>query len=214
MKIIGLHKIREHFRRSCRGPFSALVLGFAAAGQLTGANAKAEDAPPPAPIQQPQATNAPAVIPGHTFWKHPDYDAIIEIWTDPVLGLRGKVASLNPDNPKIRSLAAKAYHMEDEKKLTRDQVLAFQGLEGDLHLHSAGDGKWTGTIYWPYTRFKVKTFGVDVDQRNDQLHVHGYLLPWKILGVPMPQFGKSTDLKPSAPPSRIAAADTASPPKL
>lgn len=159
-----------------------LMLSFGAATGLFGPKAEAGDAKAPPPPTQTQ--------PGHSFWKHPDYDAILEVWTSPDSGLRGKIASLNPADQKIRQIVAKILK-KDEKKVSDKDVLGFQGMEGDLHLEKDGENKWTGSIYWP---FKKKSYGVDVEQASDKLHVHGFLLKLPILG-------KSVDLKPASAPA-------------
>jgi hypothetical protein len=160
-----------------------LMLSFGAA---LGAFGKAKAAEP-APVIPP---SPPAMTePGHTFWKHPEYDAVVEVWTDPVTGLRGRVASLNPADKKIREKIGKILD-KDERQVTDKDVLSFVGMEGDLHLHREGL-KWTGSIYWP---FKQKSYGVDVEQKGEHtLRVHGFLL-W------MPIIGRTADLKPAEPP--------------
>jgi uncharacterized protein (DUF2147 family) len=160
-----------------------LMLSFGAATGLFGAKAEGQDstaAPPPAPVRTET---------GHSFWKHPEYDAVLEVWVGPDSGLRGKVVSLNPADKKIRAVVAKILR-KDEKKVSDADVLAFQGMEGDLRLKPDGENKWTGSIYWP---FKQKSYGVDVEQAEDKLHVHGFLLK-------LPIIGKSVDLKPAAAP--------------
>ncbi|TAL28712.1 MAG: DUF2147 domain-containing protein [Alphaproteobacteria bacterium] len=160
-----------------------LMLSFGAATGLFGGRAEAQDstnAPPPTPTQ---------TEPGHSFWKHPEYDAVLEVWVSPASGLRGKLVSLNPADQKVKAVVAKILK-KDEKKVSDADVLSFQGMEGDLRLKPDGENKWTGSIYWP---FRKKSYGVDVEQTNDNLHVHGFLLKLPILG-------KSVDLKPAAAP--------------
>ncbi len=129
-------------------------------------------------------------VPGHRFWKHPDYDAVIEVWTDPVKGLRGRIASLNPADEKIRKVVGKILK-KDVGQVSAKDVLSFVGLEGDLHLHPEGANKWIGSIYWP---FKNASYGVAVEEAADKLHVRGFLLT-------LPFIGKSADLKPAAAPA-------------
>jgi uncharacterized protein (DUF2147 family) len=158
-----------------------LAFSFGAVAGLFGDALRAEE-PLPAP-ETPTMTET-----GHTFWKHPDYDAVVEVWADATKGLRGRVASLNPADKKIREMVGKI--LKKEEKLVSDKdVLSFVGMEGDLHLHREGL-KWTGSIYWP---FKEKSYGVDVEQKGDTLHVHGFFL-W------MPLLGKSAELTPAKPP--------------
>jgi uncharacterized protein (DUF2147 family) len=159
-----------------------LALTFGAASGFLGGRAKAQEAPPLPP--------ASMTAPGHTFWKHPDYDAVIEVWTEPVRGLRGKIASLNPNDEKIRKVVGKILKKEEDQVSAKD-VLSFVGMEGDLNLHRDGANKWTGSMYWPY---KDKSYGVDVEQDAAKLHVRGFLLL-------LPFIGKSADLKPAAAPA-------------
>lgn len=157
-----------------------LMLSFGAATGLFGPKVEAGE---PSPVNTQTMAQT-----GHTFWRHPDYDAVVEVWTDPLTGLRGRIASLNPADEKIRKVVGKILK-KDEKDVTAKDVLSFEGMEGDLHLHREGL-KWTGSIYWPY---KDKSYGVDVEPAQNVLHVHGFLL-W------LPIVGKSADLTAVAPP--------------
>lgn len=163
-----------------------LLLSFGMASGLFSLNLEAQNkaAQAPAPTPAPLTMS----LTGHSFWRHPDCDAVVEVWTDPMKGLRGKIVSLNPADEKIRKAVGKILK-KDEDEVTAKDVLSFQGMEGDLHLHQEGL-KWAGTIYWP---FKQKSYGVEVEPVKDALHVHGYLLLLPILG-------KSVDLKPVRPP--------------
>jgi hypothetical protein len=160
-----------------------LMLSFGVASGLFSQKVEAQDR------TTLTTTTIPIPLPGHSFWRHPDCDAVVEVWTDPKTGLRGKIVSLNPADEKIRKAVGKILK-KDEEDVTAKDVLSFQGMEGDLHLHREGL-KWTGSIYWP---FKQKSYGVDVEQMKDALHVHGYLLL-------LPIFGKSVDLKPVGGPA-------------
>lgn len=161
------------------------MLSFGAAAGLFGPRAEAQE--PETGLPPPPTTTV--VEAGHTFWKHPDYDAVVEIWTDPVKGLRGKIASLNPLDNKVREVVGKILK-KDVKQVSDKDVMSFQGMEGNLSLHREGL-KWTGTIYWP---FKEKSYGVDVETPTDHtLHVRGYF-------IMLPFIGRSVDLQSAPPP--------------
>ncbi|MEZ0226847.1 MAG: hypothetical protein ACAH83_19985 [Alphaproteobacteria bacterium] len=177
--------MKTAYKRHSGFSLPLLMLSFGAATGLFSPKAEAQgttNAPPPTPTR---------VEPGHSFWKHPEYDAVLEVWVSPDSGLRGKVVSLNPADKKVRAVIAKILK-KDEKKVSDADVLGFQGMEGDLSLKPDGENKWTGSIYWP---FKKKSYGVDVEQAGDKLHVHGFLLK-------LPIIGRSVDLKPAAAPAR------------
>lgn len=168
-----------------------IMLSFGAAtGAFDRAMAQEPPTPPLPPPNPVTLTQDTVTQPVRTYWKHPEYDAVLEVWTDPEKGLRGRLASLNPDDPKIKLMVSRILEKKPEK-VTQDDILGFVGMEGDLKLRKLGDNHWKGSMFWP---FKGKSYGVEVKQEDDNLYVRGFILKLPILG-------RSVDLKPSPPPA-------------
>lgn len=165
-----------------------LMLSFGAATGLFGPRAQAQAVEPPpqgTAIEQTIETDATAP---RTYWKHPEYDAVMEVWESKEKGLRGRIVAINPADPKVREAVAKILK-KSPKKTTHEDIMQFQGMEGDLTLHREGD-KWTGSVYWS---FKKKSYGLDVEEKKGKLHVRGFFLSF-------PLFGASVDLTPASKP--------------
>lgn len=125
-----------------------------------------------------------------SYWKHPDYDAVMEVWETKDRSLRGRIMSLNAEDKKIQEVIGKILKKKTAE-VTKDDINGFVGMEGDLHLQKLGENHWKGSIYWPY---KEKSYGVEVELDAGKLHVRGFFLM-------MPIIGRSVDLKPAAAPA-------------
>ena len=181
--------INKPAKRHSNWSLPMLALSFGAATGLFGGKAEAQETTqiiPPTPVTMTQTQTQSAA---HSFWRHPDYDAVMEVWVDKDKGLRGKIVSLNAADRHVREAVGKILKKKTGE-VTDDNVKSFSGLEGDLTLKQTAPDKWSGTIYWPY---KDKSYGVDVEISPSKMHVHGFLL-W------MPIFCKDVDLKPAEKP--------------
>lgn len=178
------------FKRHTGFSLPSLMLSFGAAtGLFDTLHAAETNAPPPIPPDPvTQAVEMP-LRRDSTYWKHPEYGAVMEVWTDPEKGLRGRLVSLDATDEKVREVVGKILKKKTEK-VTDDDINGFVGMEGDLTLQQLGENHWKGSIYWPY---KQKSYGVEVKQEDGNLHVRGFFLRFPILG-------KEVDLKPAAAP--------------
>lgn len=153
----------------------SLMLAFSAvAGLFSSALPAAEASIAPIPAE----TYTLEQQPEKTYWRHPQYDAVMEVWTDPVKGIRGKVVSLNADDLKVREAIGRILR-KDVKKVTTEDVKSFVGMEGELSMRETSPGKWEGTVYWPY---KKKFYGLDVEQKEGKLKAHGFFINFPIFG--------------------------------
>lgn len=181
-----MKKSRKH-----HGGLSApmLMLSFAAATGLFSQVLQGQDTASATPVPAVSA-RLDTVPPGATYWKHPDYGAVVMMWECPGKGLCAKVVALDSNDKKIRELAA-AILAKDVKKVTAEDVQGFVGMEGQLELTKQGD-KWKGRVYWP---FHKKYYGLDVAQKDSStLSVHGFL-------IRLPILGRTVKLEAAKPPA-------------
>jgi hypothetical protein len=145
--------------------------------------------------------------PGHTYWKHPDYDAVLDLWNCPERGVCLKIHSLNPADKKVRELAAKELKKKPEE-LTDADMVKFCGYEFQLQeMKQKKDGKWQGKL--AFNSYSTR-FGVEIQRPAEdggKLRMRGYIAEgfWhKItLGNPGGLLGKTIEFTPvtSPPPS-------------
>jgi uncharacterized protein (DUF2147 family) len=124
-----------------------------------------------------------------TYWKHPQYGATVMMWECAEKGLCARVVALDPEDKRLREMAAKILE-KDVRKVTAEDVMGFIGMEGQMELKKEGD-KWKGRVYWP---FKKKFYGLDVTQKDSTtLDVHGFL-------IRLPFIGRTVKLQQAKPP--------------
>lgn len=165
-------------------PLQTLTLCFAAATGIFSQTLPAQDSAAATVVRMQDS-----VPPGATYWKHPQYGATVMMWECAEKGLCAKVVALDPEDKKIRELAAGILY-KDVKKITAEDVQGFVGLEGQMELKKEGD-KWKGRVYWP---FHKKYYGIDVVQKDSTtLNVHGFL-------IRLPIIGRTVKLQPASPP--------------
>lgn len=173
---------------------SALALGFLAASVRP---MRAQNAIVPQAIVQtiPQST--------HSFWKHPEYDGVIDLWTDST-GIQFRIHALNPENDRVRNLVA-GYVSKDKKNLTPadfEKALDYQAQLRDMK--NMGNGRWQGKIW---IEQRKEAFGFDIqlpqgDQKN--LKIRGYAISgWKKVITLGGLVGKTLEFTPvTNPPER------------
>lgn len=149
---------------------SALTLGFAAASArpLRGQEAARDT------VQQ--ANSVKDAQPGHSYWKHPDYDGVLDVWNCPERGICAKVHAVNTQDARVRRAVAKTMK-KDVKKITDDDVLKnICGYEAQFsEMKQNEPGHWEGKI-WIASR---KTFfGVELKEAQDHEHLYlrGYMI--------------------------------------
>lgn len=150
----------------------ALSLAF------TGAGVKAADT-----IMTPQTGIEPAPTSGNTqysYWKHPEYNAVVRAWKCEERGVCGNLHYLDTQDQKVRDMVGRILQKQPGK-VTDEDVLSFCGFEGDANLRPDGKNKWDGKIYWP---FRKKSYGIALNEKSpDNLSVRGYLLMLPFLGM-------------------------------
>ncbi|HYD17297.1 MAG TPA: hypothetical protein VEF76_02320 [Patescibacteria group bacterium] len=173
---------------------SALTLAFLAASVRP---MRAQNPAVVAPIEQTQPQTS------HSYWKHPDYDAIIDLWTD-TSGIHFRVHALNPENPKVRELVA-GNVSKDKKDLTTadfEKTLNYAAQLRDMK--NMGNGRWQGKI-WIEQRKEAFGFDIQLPQQGEKnLKLRGYAISgWKKVVTLGGIVGKSLELSPVAnPPPR------------
>jgi hypothetical protein len=170
---------------------SALTLGFAvaAARPLRGQDAVRDT------VQQADSiSNAKE---GHTYWKHPDYDGVLDVWRCPERGICARVHAVNTQDERVRKAVAKTLK-KDVKKVTDDDVLKnICGYEAQFReMKEVEPGHWAGKI-WIVSR--NTHFGVELKQAQDQEHLYlrGYVLgffKYLFLGDPFHVLEKGNNL--------------------
>lgn len=173
---------------------SALALGFLAASVKP---MRAQNAVVPQGIVQTIPQTA------HSYWKHPDYDGIIDVWTDST-GIQFRIHALNPENDKVRNLVA-GNVSKDKSKLTQadfGKALEYKPQLRDMK--NMGGGRWQGKIW---IEQRKEAFGFDIqlpqgEQKN--LKIRGYAISgWKKVVTLGGLVGKTLEFTPVAnPPDR------------
>jgi hypothetical protein len=141
---------------------------------------------------------------GHSYWKHPDYDAVLDLWNCPERGICLKIHALNAEDPKVRALAAKDVK-KDVKDLTPEDMQKFCGYTLELHDMKQKDGKWQGRLY---VRSRNQNFGVEIQPPaaggDGKLRMRGYVIEgfWHklALGNPGGILGRTIEFAPVAEP--------------
>lgn len=137
---------------------------------------------------------------GHTYWQHPDYDAVLDIWRCAERGVCVKVHSVNAENQKTREAVAKDAK-KDIKNITPADVAKFCAYEAQLvQMKEVAPGDWRGKI-WIASR--NSHFGVDIHEPKGEevnLKMRGYIVEgwrrWATLGNPGNIVGKTMELAP------------------
>lgn len=184
----------------------ALALGFTAAA------ARPVRAQEPSPDKVKSASVADTQ-PGHSYWQHPDYDGVLDVWNCPERGICAKVHSINVQDDKVRQAAARTLKKKPGEVTDKDVLQQFCGYEAQFsEMKQVEPGLWDGKI-WIASR---KTFfGVSLKQDADgeQLHLRGYLLGflhYLFLGDPFHVLGKTNNLNrvSNPPPACVAPPKT------
>lgn len=183
---------------------STLALSFAAA---TARPARAQGTPQDT-VNQTSVQNAQ---PGHSYWTHPDYDGVLDVWNCPERGICAKVHSINADDPRVRKAAAKTLNKSPDSVTTAEVMKQFCGYEAQFgEMKQSEPGHWEGKI-WIASR--KSWFGVELkeDPSGEKLHLRGYLLGFVrflLLGDPYHVLGKGNDLNrvPNPPPACVKPA--------
>ena len=173
---------------------SALALGFLAASVRP---MRAQNAVVPQAIVQTIPQSA------HSYWNHPEYDGVIDVWTDST-GIQFRIHALNPENDRVRNLVA-GYVSKDKKNLTPadfEKALDYQAQLRDMK--NMGNGRWQGKIW---IEQRKEAFGFDIqlpqgDQKN--LKIRGYAISgWKKAITLGGLVGKTLEFTPvTNPPER------------
>lgn len=173
---------------------SALALGFLAASVRP---MRAQNAVVPAAAVQTIPQSA------HSYWKHPEYDGVIDLWTDST-GIQFRIHALNPENDKVRTLVA-GYVSKDKARLTPadfEKALEYQAQLRDMK--NMGNGRWQGKI-WIEQRKEAFGFDIQLPHGNQQnLKIRGYAISgWKRVVTLGGLVGKTLEFTPvSNPPDR------------
>lgn len=180
----------------------ALVLAFMA---VTSRTMRAQHLPQPAPFSETLsgAFNKEA---GHSYWKHPDYDSIIDFWID-AKGPQMRVHAINPDNPRVKDMIAKGAK-KDVSQLTQedfDKAASYVSILKDMKQEK--DGSWRGKLF---VASRNEHFGVHIRpsaEGQPNLLVRGYIIEgwkkWVTLGNPGNVVGLTLSFTPvENPPPR------------
>jgi hypothetical protein len=168
----------------------ALALGFAAASAR---QIRAQEAPKDT-VTQTMVTNAQA---GHTYWTHPDYDGVLDVWNCPERGICAKVHAVNPNDTRVRKAAAGTLKKNIKDVTDTDVMKQFCGYEAQFsEMKEQEPGHWNGKIY---IISRDAYFGVELKQRPDGEHMNmrGYLLGFirfLLMGDPYHVLGKGSEL--------------------
>ena len=138
--------------------------------------------------------------PGHTYWKHPSYDAILDMWECKERGICMRLHTINPDDPEIRKLTAK----ETKKKIediTHDDLAQMCGYEMQFSdMKRQKDGSWQGKLYIKSRDLKVKVVITPPQAADSTLRMRGSISEgfWNIvlLGNPGDLVGRTYVLNP------------------
>jgi hypothetical protein len=160
-----------------------------------------------------QQTVVPDSQPGHTYWHHPDYDGVLDVWNCPQRGVCAKVHSINTQDKKVREAAAKTLKKKTDSVTDADVLKQFCGYEAQFsEMKQVEPGTWDGKI-WIASR--NTNFGVTLRQDPDgeHLNLRGYLLgffKYLFLGDPFHVLGKTQTLDRihNPPPACIAPPKT------
>ncbi|MEZ0226846.1 MAG: hypothetical protein ACAH83_19980 [Alphaproteobacteria bacterium] len=177
---------------------TALAMGFAvAAARPLRAQVVERDTVQQADSLQ-KADTVSNAQPGHTYWKHPDYDGVLEVWRCPERGICAKVQSVNTQDPRVRTAVAKTMK-KDVKKITDEDVLKnICGYEAQFReMKEVEPDHWVGKI-WIVSR--NTHFGVELKQAQNQEHLYlrGYVLgffKFLLLGDPFHVLEKGNNLE-------------------
>lgn len=168
----------------------ALVLGFAVAAVRS---ARAQDTPKDTTAQTMKSNAQP----GHTYWTHPDYDGVLDIWNCPERGICAKVYAVNPNDDRVRKAAAGTLKKKVKDVTDEDVMKQFCGYEAQFsEMKEEEPGHWNGKIY---IISRDAYYGVELKAAPDGEHMHmrGYLLGivrFLLLGDPYHVLGKGNDL--------------------
>lgn len=143
---------------------------------------------------------------GHTYWKHPDYESVIDLWKDST-GIHFRVHSLNPDNPKVKEMVAGSVSKKIEHLTQADYEKAASYVAQLVDMKEGKNGRWTGKIY---VATRKEHFGIDIQLphgNEKNLKVRGYIIEgWKkylTLGNPGNVVGYTLNFSPvENPPAR------------
>jgi hypothetical protein len=170
----------------------ALALGFAVASAR---QVRAQSQPPQKDsVTQTQVSNEQ---PGHTYWTHPDYDGVLDVWNCPERGICAKVHAVNPQDERVRKAAAGTLKKNVKDVTDEDVMKQFCGYEAQFsEMKEAEPGHWNGKIY---IISRDSYFGVELKERPDGEHMNmrGYLLGflrYLFLGDPYHVLGKGSEL--------------------
>lgn len=180
----------------------ALVLAFMA---VSSRSMRAQHLPPPVPFTETLTSEFNKEA-GHSYWKHPDYDSIIDFWMEKD-GPHMRVHAINPDNPKVRDMIAKGAK-KDVSQLTQedlDKAASYVSILKDMKREK--DGSWRGKLY---VVSRDEHFGIHIrlpegDQKT--LLIRGYIIEgwkkWVTLGNPGNVVGLTLPFTPvENPPPR------------
>lgn len=143
---------------------------------------------------------------GHTYWKHPDYDSVIDLWRDST-GIHFRVHSINPDNPKVKEMVAGSVSKKIENLTPADYEKAASYVAQLVDMKEEKNGKWKGKIY---VATRKEHFGIEIQLpqgAEKNLKVRGYIIEgWKkflTLGNPGNVVGYTLSFSPvDNPPAR------------
>ena len=139
----------------------------------------------------------------HSYWTHPEYDGVIDLWTDST-GIQFRIHALNPNNDKTRNLVAGNVSKDKNKLTTADfeKALEYQAQLRDMK--NMGGGRWQGKI-WIEQRKEAFGFDIQLPQGDHKnLKIRGYAISgWKKVVTLGGLVGKTLEFTPVAnPPER------------
>ncbi len=173
---------------------SALALGFLAASVRP---IRAQNAVVPLGIEQTLPQTA------HSYWTHPEYDGVIDVWTDST-GIQFRIQALNPANDKTRNLVAGNVSKDKNKLTPADFEKALEYKPQLRDMKNMGGGRWQGKI-WIEQRKEAFGFDIQLPQGNNKnLKIRGYAISgWKKVVTLGGLVGKTLEFTPvSNPPDR------------
>jgi hypothetical protein len=176
-----------------RASSAALTMTFVAATVGGSGRVRAQpsftDMPAPAGITV-EESEAPE--PGHSYWNYKDFGIVLDVWNCPESGICMKVASVDPDNAKMKEFIAKHvlrkdYNPETGKftktkpnEVTREDVMRFCGFQPRLIMTRQGPdndtatlGKWEGQVEIDWTKLRDEgdkpssVYGLNIEETRD-----------------------------------------------
>jgi hypothetical protein len=172
----------------------ALALGFAGVSART---ARAQQQPAKDSAEAVTETAVANPLTGHTYWTHPDYDGVLDVWNCPERGICAQIHSVNANDERVRKAAGKLLKKDPSKVTEADVMKEFCGYQAQFSdMKQLEPGHWDGKI-WIASRNTF--FGVDLKASNDgsKLDMRGYLLGffrYVLLGDPSHMLGKTSAL--------------------